>query len=63
MNSRAGVDVEVSRPDGTRFEMRDKNLPWVRDVYPASGGWTVRVLPPRDRESQDRPPGRQRESR
>jgi hypothetical protein len=46
----AGTDIEVSRQDGTRFTLRDKNLPWARDVYPASGGWTVRALPGRSRE-------------
>ena len=39
------ADVEVSHPDGTRFVLRDANLPWAHDVYPASEGWAVRVLP------------------
>jgi len=58
------ADVEVSNPgQGLRFTMRDKNLPWVRDVYPASGGWLVRVLPEREREARDAERQRQGRSR
>ncbi len=38
------MNVEVSHRDGTRFVMENASLPYVRDVYPVSEGWTVRVL-------------------
>ena len=43
-----GVNVEVTTPRGTRFVLENANMPYVRDVYPASEGYVVRVLPSAD---------------